>query len=133
MLPVTAAQMREVDRIAVEEFGLGVLQMMENAGRNLAHHAMQMLRENPSDTELGRKGQITILVGAGGNGGGGLCCARHLHNPGYHISLVLDRDPASLGGPAGRQLEVCRLWACRLSDRHRSRPRSSKQTLPLMR
>jgi NAD(P)H-hydrate epimerase len=29
---VTAEQMREVDRIAVEEFGLGILQMMENAG-----------------------------------------------------------------------------------------------------
>jgi len=33
---VTAEQMREVDRIAVKEFGLGILQMMENAGRNLA-------------------------------------------------------------------------------------------------
>ena len=33
---VSAEQMREVDRVAVEEFGLGILQMMENAGRNLA-------------------------------------------------------------------------------------------------
>ena len=33
---LTAAQMREVDRIAVHEFGLGVLQMMENAGSILA-------------------------------------------------------------------------------------------------
>ena len=33
---VTAEQVREIDRIAVEEFGLGILQMMENAGRNLA-------------------------------------------------------------------------------------------------
>jgi len=32
---VAAEQVREVDRIAVEEFGLGILQM-ENAGRNLA-------------------------------------------------------------------------------------------------
>ena len=35
---VTAEQMREVDRVAVEEFGLGILQMMENAGRNLAQN-----------------------------------------------------------------------------------------------
>ena len=33
---ITTGQMREVDRIAVEEFGLGVLQMMENAGRVLS-------------------------------------------------------------------------------------------------
>ena len=40
---VTAEQMREVDRIAVDEFGLGILQMMENAGRNLAQNVMDML------------------------------------------------------------------------------------------
>ena len=40
---VTAAQMREVDRIAVEVFGLTLLQMMENAGRNLAMNDLDML------------------------------------------------------------------------------------------
>jgi NAD(P)H-hydrate epimerase len=68
---VTAEQMREVDRIAVEDFGLGILQMMENAGRNLAQNVLGMLD--------GRRGEVTVLVGSGGNGGGGLCCARHLH------------------------------------------------------
>jgi len=38
---VTAEQMREVDRIAVAEFGLGILQMMENAGRSLAENVME--------------------------------------------------------------------------------------------
>jgi hypothetical protein len=37
--------MREVDRVTMDEFGLGVLQMMENAGRSLAVHAVEM----PSD------------------------------------------------------------------------------------
>ncbi|MGD2144799.1 MAG: hypothetical protein PVF54_10010, partial [Anaerolineae bacterium] len=40
---VTAEQMWEVDRIAVEEFGLSILQMMENAGRSLAQNVMGML------------------------------------------------------------------------------------------
>ena len=40
---VTVDQMREVDRIAVEEFGLGILQIMENAGRNLAENVLDML------------------------------------------------------------------------------------------
>ena len=69
---VTAEQMREVDRIAVEEFGLGILQMMENAGRNLALNVMGMLDFVVTTSVVG---EVTVLAGAGGNGGGGLCCA----------------------------------------------------------
>ena len=103
---VTAGQMREVDRIAMEGFGLGILQMMENAGRNLALNVMDMLG---SET-----GQVAILAGAGGNGGGGLCCARHLHNRGFGVSLVLDRDPSMLGGAAATQLEILSAAGLRL-------------------
>ena len=95
---VTAEQMREADRIAVEEFGLGILQMMENAGRNLALNVMDMLDS--------AKGEVTVLAGAGGNGGGGLCCARHLHNRGFKVWVVLDRDPRMLHGAAANQLNI---------------------------
>jgi NAD(P)H-hydrate epimerase len=94
---VTAGQMREVDRIAVEEFGLGLLQMMENAGRTLAQNVNEMLGR------LG--GQVTILAGAGGNGGG-LCCARHLHNRGVKVNLVLDRESSALRGAAAHQFRI---------------------------
>jgi NAD(P)H-hydrate epimerase len=95
---VTADQMREVDRIAMEEFGLGVLQMMENAGRNLTQNVLDMLD--------GRGGEVTVLAGPGGNGGGGLCCARHLHNRGLKVSVVLDRDPETLAGAACNQFKI---------------------------
>lgn len=95
---VTAEQMREVDRIAVEDFGLGILQMMENAGRNLAGNVLEMLGDP--------NGRVTILAGAGGNGGGGLCCARHLHNRGVQVRLVLDRDAGALTGAARQQLDI---------------------------
>lgn len=95
---VTAAQMREVDRLAEEAFGLGVLQMMENAGRALAHHARQMLPEG--------SGEIVVLAGPGGNGGGGLCAARHLLNRGLAVSVVLSHPPEDLRGPAARQWQV---------------------------
>ena len=85
---VTAEEMRQVDRLAEEAFGLGVLQMMENAGRNLAAHAMEMMEA--------RNGTVAVLAGAGGNGGGGLCCARHLQNRGARVSLILDRPPECL-------------------------------------
>ena len=92
---VTADQMREVDRIAVEEFGLGLLQMMENAGRNLAGVALEMLG--------GSTGPVAVLAGKGGNGGGGLCCARHLHNRGIEVALLLDGSEEELTvGPANQ-------------------------------
>jgi NAD(P)H-hydrate epimerase len=102
-LPVpalTAAQMREVDRIAVEEFGLALLQMMENAGRALARTALDMLE--PAG------GRVVVLAGSGGNGGGGLCCARHLHNWGVAVSIVLSKAHVELRGAARAQLDVLR-------------------------
>jgi NAD(P)H-hydrate epimerase len=98
---VTANQMREVDRIAVEDFGLGILQMMENAGRNLAENVLDMLN--------GAKGEVTILAGSGGNGGGGLCCARHLHNRGFKVWVVLDQEPEAFKGSAGNQLHILQM------------------------
>ena len=95
---ITADAMREVDRIAMEVFNLGILQMMENAGRNLAENAQDMLGQSG--------GEIVILAGSGGNGGGGLCCARHLHNHGYLIKVVLDRSPDDLKGAAAVQWQI---------------------------
>ena len=95
---VTAEHMQEVDRIAVEEFGLGILQMMENAGRNLAQNVMEML--------AGARGEVTVLAGSGGNGGGGLCCARHLHNRGFTVWVVISKEAAALTGAAHNQLQI---------------------------
>jgi NAD(P)H-hydrate epimerase len=95
---VTAEQMREVDRIAMEDFGLGILQMMENAGRNLAQNVIDMLGAT--------KAEVAVLAGAGGNGGAGLCCARHLHNRGFRVWVVLDRGEAALRGAASNQLQI---------------------------
>lgn len=100
---LTEAQMREVDRIAAEEFGLGILQMMENAGRNLAMLAVQWF------DELGEsilEKNIVVVVGSGGNGGGGLCAARHLHNRGVKVSVILTRSVDQLQGAAKSQWEI---------------------------
>jgi len=97
---VTAEQMREVDRIAVEDFGLGILQMMENAGRSLAENAIEML--------AGSRGEVAVLAGSGGNGGGGLCCARHLHNRGFPVLVLLSKEVGDLTGAAAHQLRILR-------------------------
>lgn len=88
--------MREIDRLAVEEFGLSILQMMENAGRILALHAMEMLGL--------AAGGVAVLAGSGGNGGGGLGCARHLTNRGVTVTIVLNRNAAALTGAVASQM-----------------------------
>jgi NAD(P)H-hydrate epimerase len=110
---LTAGQMREVDRIAVEEFGLGILQMMENAGRNLAQNVQDLLGD--------ARGEVAILAGAGGNGGGGLCCARHLHNRDFQVWVVLDREEPLLKGAARNQLHI--LQAAGVQPVHASQAR----------
>ena len=95
---VSADEMLHIDRIAMDEFHIDILQMMENAGRHLAECAIEMLGA--------AGGSAVVLAGGGGNGGGGLCCARHLINRGYAIAVVLDRSPENLAGAAGRQLST---------------------------
>lgn len=80
---VTTKQMIEVDRVAMEETGPNLFQMMENAGRNLALQAIDCLGEN------WQQANIVVLSGSGGNGGGGICGARHLANRGAKVKLCL--------------------------------------------
>ena len=86
---VTADQMREVDRIAIEETGPNLYQMMENAGRNLASMTIRLLGPGWRDDT------IVVLAGTGGNGGGGICGARHLANHGGEVTVVVS-DQAGL-------------------------------------
>ena len=95
---VTNEQMREVDRLVVQEFGLQILQMMENAGRNLC----ELILAAPDPAS----GPVVVCAGAGGNGGGGMACARHLHNRGVDVSLLIDREIERFGGPAENQLRI---------------------------
>jgi NAD(P)H-hydrate epimerase len=93
---VTAMQMREVDRLAVEEYGLALIQMMENAGIHLAELVIRRFR--PSS--------VGVLCGIGGNGGGGLVAARHLANRGKRVHVSLAEDPSRLGDVPRHQLSI---------------------------
>jgi NAD(P)H-hydrate epimerase len=65
---LTTDQMREVDRLMVEEYGIVLLQMMENAGRGLARLARDRFLGGDA-----RGRRVAVLVGSGGNGGVGFC------------------------------------------------------------
>ncbi len=79
---VSVARMHELCRVATEETGLQWLQVMENAGRNLASTAMRMLGSHWMES------RILVLAGSQ-HGEAGICAARHLANRGASVSLCL--------------------------------------------
>ena len=95
---VTAAQMADVDRSAVEEFGIALLQMMEQAGSHLA----DVVRMEAGGDLLDRR--VVVAVGPGNNGGGGLVAARHLVNRGASVRVVLARPALRMSEAARHQL-----------------------------
>ena len=99
---VTRTQMKELDRIAIEETGPNLYQMMENAGRSLALAALDMLDEQRKQTT------VVVLAGSGGNGGGGICAARHLANRGQRIDvhLCLSSPPEKIGDVPSYQRKI---------------------------
>lgn len=92
---VAAAVMEEVERRAVEDFGISLPQMMEQAGSHLAALVGAWF-----DGDL-RELRIVVAVGPGDNGGGGLVAARHLANRGASVRVVLAR-PVLRMAPAAR-------------------------------
>jgi len=94
---VTATEMEDVDWVAVEEVGLQLLQMMENAGRTLAWHVRDVRTE---------EAPVLVVAGNGGNGGGGMACARHLVNRGIPVQLLIDRSSDDLAGVAATQYRI---------------------------
>lgn len=106
---VTTDQMIEVDRLAMHEIGPNLFQMMENAGRNLALQAIDCLGERR------RSAKIVVLAGTGGNGGGGICAARHLANHGANVALYLTAPDRLREVPAW-QYRVYRATAGRQID-----------------
>lgn len=95
----SAGQMRELDRIAMEETGPNLFQMMENAGRTLAQLALEVLSKQWAQA------RVVVLAGTGGNGGGGICAARHLANRHVRVRLCL-ADPARLGAVTSFQRRI---------------------------
>lgn len=89
-------EMRELDRVLVDEVGLPLVTMMENAGRALARLA----------DRLAPRWEATVLAGKGGNGGGGLAAARHLANRGWTVRVHLAAERDQLREATARQVRI---------------------------
>ena len=101
MKVLTAEQMREVDRLTIED-GVPSIALMENAAHRVVE---EMAREfDPIDRQ-----NIVILCGKGNNGGDGLAIARLLHE--YRVGrmrVVLAADPGEYSGDAAENLKRLR-------------------------
>jgi len=107
---VTTAQMIEVDRAMVEDYRIELLQMMENAGRHLAHLARQRFFGGDP-----RGKRVAVLAGAGGNGGGALVAARRLHTWGAEVHIFLGKPAETMAPAPAHQLDILRRMAAPLA------------------
>ncbi len=80
MIYLTKEQIAKVDELAVN-YGLSVLQMMENAGRNFARFTASL-----------KPNKVIVLYGSGNNGGDGLVAARHLLIYGFDVEIIAASD-----------------------------------------
>ncbi len=101
-LVFTRESVRKLDRLAVEQYHIPSIVLMENASIHIASAAMKMVRgqKNP---------RIIIFCGPGNNGGDGFAAARHLHNAGARVSLILSGPVARYSGDAAINLQISRL------------------------
>ena len=97
---LTTAQMIEVDRAMIEDYHIELIQMMENAGHQLAELARHWLEGTV------RNKYVVVLCGTGNNGGGGLTAARRLHNWGANVTVTLTKSADQLRGVPAHQLDI---------------------------
>jgi len=98
---LSTMQMIEVDRAMIQDFKIELIQMMENAGRNLADLARSRFLDGDPTGK-----RVTVLAGGGGNGGGALVAARRLHNWGAAVGVALAQPVTSMTAVPAHQLAI---------------------------
>jgi ADP-dependent NAD(P)H-hydrate dehydratase / NAD(P)H-hydrate epimerase len=94
---LTAAEMREVDRLTTKRYGVRGLTLMENAGKSVADFIATRLSNF-------KRRPIVVLCGKGNNGGDGFVAARHLLKMGANVEAYLFGEPREVKGDAATNL-----------------------------
>jgi ADP-dependent NAD(P)H-hydrate dehydratase / NAD(P)H-hydrate epimerase len=101
MKALTAAEMREVDRLTTERVGVPSHQMMEAAGKSVAEVFLgQYGHKNPEPPSF-----VAVLCGKGNNGGDGFVVARNLKEEAERVHVYLFGKPEELKGDVARNFE----------------------------
>jgi hydroxyethylthiazole kinase-like uncharacterized protein yjeF len=94
----TVSEMRELDRRAIEEFGVAAELLMENAGQAVYFALLN---------EFGIEGKrFVVFCGLGNNGGDGLVVARKLHSSGGSVKVFVLGDPGRFKGAAKTSADI---------------------------
>jgi NAD(P)H-hydrate epimerase len=94
----TVAEMRALDKRAIEEFGIVAELLMENAGQAVYFVLLK---------EVGIRGRrFVVFCGLGNNGGDGFVVARKIHSSGGMVQVLLLGDPAKLKGAARMNYDI---------------------------
>jgi len=104
----TREEVRELDRRAIEEYGMPSIVLMENAGRACTRAAQEMLAASPPAGDEGRS--VLVLCGPGNNGGDGFVIARTLWNRGVDVRLLFVGPPEKLSEASADVRTNERLW-----------------------
>jgi len=102
MLPILPRdKIREVDRRAIEQFGMTGLVLMENAGRGCTDTLCNLGVARSDDAAA-----VVICCGRGNNAGDGFVIARHLDLRGHRARVLLWGDPDQLQGDAAANWNI---------------------------
>jgi NAD(P)H-hydrate epimerase len=113
---LSRARVRELDRRAIEEYGIPGVVLMENAGANASRWILERAAR-----EGWRQPSAGIACGAGNNGGDGYVVARHLANAGWDVRIESSAALETLRGDAAVMARIARAMgiACgMLGERH---------------
>ena len=99
MFVVTAEQMREMDRLTIQKYGVSSLVLMERAGDGIVNAILKRLGR------LAKKG-VLIVAGKGNNGGDGFVVARLLRAKRIPCEVVLLARADELSPDAARNYQA---------------------------
>ena len=102
-----AKQMREIDKKAIDEYGISEIVLMENAGRRVAEAVFRLL-------DTASKKSICVLAGSGNNGGDALVAARYLSNLGARIKVFLIGNKNHRTDSLSAQMKILRTMGIEL-------------------
>jgi hydroxyethylthiazole kinase-like uncharacterized protein yjeF len=94
----TVSEMRELDRKAIEEFGIAAELLMEDAGQAVYFALLD---------EFGIAGRrFVVFCGLGNNGGDGLVVARKIHSAAGAVKVFILGDPDRFEGAARVNFDI---------------------------
>ena len=120
MRSLSRAEIRDVDRRAIEDYGLPGIVLMENAGRSAVDFLVNRLKAAST---------IAFVCGKGNNAGDGFVMARHLENLGIAVEVLMAAPAESLTGDAAVFHRVLSRAGTPVRDLSRASPDDWRQAL----